>query len=159
MDSVSWVHRALSSLQIGSNIRALRTVECQRYLPSPTEVIRKVPLQRIFAALGDRDSSKTVHHMTHDLPPEEAVFSFENNGEWHLALQNCELVLQHMPNSVPHQLTSLRCMRQLGQLHLMSRYSQALLNRPESRKESLGRLTESDKKTVLWYANEAAWRL
>lgn len=127
LDRIPWNRRALAAIEIGSNMRALRVIESQRRLPRVAEAMQRVPLQRIFAALDDRDSARSIHRFSHGLKPAEAAFSFENNGDWQFALQNCELVLQHEPNSVAHQFTSLRCMRQLGQLHLMSRYAEALL--------------------------------
>ncbi|ORC88335.1 phosphatidylinositol 3-related kinase [Trypanosoma theileri] len=160
---LEWTTKVKVAVAIRSNIRALRCIESQRYLPSVFDIIQNnVSLQSIFAALGDRDSSRSLHR-TCEHQPEDTAFSHENNGEWSLALQSCELVLQRSPNSCSHQFTALRCMQQLGQLHLMSRYSQALLTHysPSSnvtctrcelcRPEELAALQN--------YANEAAWRL
>lgn len=146
--------RPLAAMSIGSNLGALRSIESQRLLSNAAAVIQELPLQRIFAALDDRDSARSIHCLSRGLQPKDAAFSHENTGDWKLALQNCELVLQHDPGSIPHQLTSLRCMKQLGQLHTMSRCAEALL--AESRNASIDDCSYS---TLQNYANEAAWRL
>ncbi|PWV18739.1 putative phosphatidylinositol 3-related kinase [Trypanosoma cruzi] len=160
---VDWTTRAKAAVAIGSNVRALRCIESQRYLPSIQDVMQKnISLQRIFATLGDRDSSRSLHR-TQEHQLEDAAFSYENNGEWSLALQASELVLQQRPNSINHQFTALRCMQQLGQLHLMSRYSQALLlqsSRVSAEHRKQDKLFLEARMAALQnYANEAAWRL
>ncbi|KAH9578752.1 UME domain [Trypanosoma melophagium] len=160
---VEWTTKVKVAVAIRSNMRALRCIESQRYLPSVSDIMQNnVSLQSIFAALGDRDSSRSLHR-TGERQPEDAAFSHENNGEWSLALQSCELVLQRRPNSCSHQFTALRCMQQLGQLHLMSRYSQALLTHysPSSNVTSTRcELCRPEELAALQnYANEAAWRL
>ncbi|KEG15372.1 phosphatidylinositol 3-related kinase [Trypanosoma grayi] len=163
LSRIEWTTRVEAAVAIGSNMRALRYIEGQRYLPTVSVVIQEnLPLQHIFAALGDRDSSRSLHR-TQELQPEDAAFSYENNGEWNLALQACELVLQQRPNSVTHQLTALHCMQQLGQLHLMSRYSQALLvqstRSPSDGEGSDEWCWQAQPAALQNYANEAAWRL
>ncbi|RNF23811.1 putative phosphatidylinositol 3-related kinase [Trypanosoma conorhini] len=160
---VPWTIRAAAAVGIGSNMRALRHIESQQYLPSVHEVLNQdISLQRIFAALGDRDSSRSLHR-TQVHQPEDSAFSYENNGEWGLALQASELVLQHQPNSINHQFTLLRCMQQLGQLHLMSRYSQALLMQysrlPGEHRRGDSLEWEAKRAALQNYANEASWRL
>ncbi|CBH18527.1 phosphatidylinositol 3-related kinase, putative [Trypanosoma brucei gambiense DAL972] len=160
-ERVPWTSKVEAAIGIGSSMRALRCLEGQRYLPKVQDVVGKgISLQRIFAALNDRDSSRSLHRMQ-DHNPEDAAFSHENNGEWVQALQACELVLQQRPQSINHQFTALRCMQQLGQLHLMSRYSQALLKdspRP-STLQSATWCRQTQLAALQNYANEAAWRL
>ncbi|ESL05845.1 phosphatidylinositol kinase related ATR [Trypanosoma rangeli SC58] len=160
---VPWTTKAAAAVAIGSNMRALRCIESQQYLPSVHDVMKQnISLQCIFAALGDRDSSRSLHR-TQVHQPEDSAFSYENNGEWSLALQASELVLQHQPNSINHQFTLLRCMQQLGQLHLMSRYSQALLTQysrlPGEHGKEGNRYWDANMTALQNYANEAAWRL
>ncbi|GET91480.1 phosphatidylinositol 3-related kinase, putative [Leishmania tarentolae] len=128
--SIPWPLRCGAALRIGSHIRALRSVESQRRIPGLASVIAAVPLQRIFAALNDRESSRSIHRATPGLSLEETAFSFENNGDWLSALGSCELVLQHRPESGQHQLTALHCMNELGELYMTSRYAASLLATP-----------------------------
>jgi hypothetical protein len=124
---VPWTLRCRAALKIGSHIRALRSVEGQRRIPNLATVIGAVPLQRIFAALGDRESSRSIHRASPGLSLEDTAFSFENNGDWLAALGSSELVLQHCPFSGQHQLTALHCMNELGELYMTSRYASSLL--------------------------------
>ncbi|CCW70628.1 unnamed protein product [Phytomonas sp. Hart1] len=130
-DHVEWAKRAQAGIAVGGFLRALRAVESPRRLPKLVDVVAAIPLQRVFAALGDRDSARSLHRLAHHLPASEVAFSLENSGDWLLAMQNCELVLQHEPWSIPHQFTLLRCMRHLGQLHLMARYAEASIRQNE----------------------------
>ncbi|KAG5470547.1 hypothetical protein LSCM1_01791 [Leishmania martiniquensis] len=124
---IPWSLRCRAALRIGSHIRALRSVESQRRIPGLASVIAAVPLQRIFAALNDRESSRSIHRASPGLSLEETAFSFENNGDWLSALGSSELVLQHRPHSGQHQLTALHCMNELGELYMTSRYAASLL--------------------------------
>ncbi|CAJ1033889.1 FAT domain/Phosphatidylinositol 3- and 4-kinase/FATC domain containing protein, putative [Leishmania shawi] len=127
LHGIPWSLRCRAALRIGSNIRALRSVESQRRIPGLTSVIDAVPLQRIFAALNDRESSRSIHRASPGLSLEDTAFSFENNGDWLSALGSSELVLQHRPHSGQHQLTALHCMNELGELYMTSRYAASLL--------------------------------
>ncbi|CBZ36883.1 phosphatidylinositol 3-related kinase, putative [Leishmania donovani] len=124
---IPWPLRCRAALRIGSHIRALRSVESQRRIPGLASVIAAVPLQRIFAALKDRESSRSIHRASPGLSLEDTAFSFENNGDWLSALGSSELVLQHRPHSGQHQLTALHCMNELGELYMTSRYAASLL--------------------------------
>ncbi|KAG5495450.1 hypothetical protein GH5_03111 [Leishmania sp. Ghana 2012 LV757] len=124
---IPWSLRCRAALRIGSHIRALRSVESQRRIPGLASVIAAVPLQRIFAALNDRESSRSIHRASPGLSLEDTAFSFENNGDWLSALGSSELVLQHRPHSGQHQLTALHCMNELGELYMTSRYAASLL--------------------------------
>ncbi|KAK7199752.1 phosphatidylinositol 3-related kinase [Novymonas esmeraldas] len=185
LGSIPWSLRCRAALRVGSHIRALRSVECQRRLPALTSVIAAVPLQRIFAALNDRESARAIHRASPGLTPEDTAFSFENNGDWLAALASSELVLQHRPHSAQHQLTALHCMNELGELYMTSRYAASLLastpapaaEQPETTAAALrgaSTLTELPSPStgvagvtntaqlrhdVQAYANEAAWRL
>ena len=92
-------------------------------------VMSAIPLQHLFAALDDRDSARCIHRLSSSMTAIDAARSLQNTGDWQLALQQCELVLQQHPNRVEHQLIALRCLQKLGQLHLMSRYATAVLPR------------------------------
>lgn len=186
---IPWTLRCRAALKIGSHIRALRSVEGQRRIPALTTFIQTVPLQRIFAALGDRESSRSIHRATPGLSLEDTAFSFENNGDWLAALGSAELVLQHRPSSGQHQLTALRCMNELGELYMTSQYAASLLASPQvgylveakpafadaSRRRASTTFSQLDtaaggdggareesaelRSHVQAYANEAAWRL
>ncbi|KAG8348487.1 FAT domain [Trypanosoma vivax] len=170
LNDIPWICKAKAAMTVGSNMRALRYIEGQRYLPRVQDIPQsEVCLQYIFAALNDRDSSRSLHR-AQSHRPEDAAFSHENNGEWAQALQACELVLQKQPQSANHQFAALRCMQRLGQFHLMSRYSRALLSQLSS-SSLLPLKTElhTDGQETWYrpthlaalrnYANEAAWRL
>ncbi|KAG5496207.1 hypothetical protein JKF63_02508 [Porcisia hertigi] len=129
---IPWSLRCHAALRTGSHIRALRSVESQRRIPGLASVVSAVPLQRIFAALNDRESARTIHRTSPGLSPEDTAFSFENNGDWLSALGCSELVLQHRPDSGQHQLTALHCMNELGELYMISRYAASLLASPSS---------------------------
>ncbi|KPI90816.1 putative phosphatidylinositol 3-related kinase [Leptomonas seymouri] len=184
---IPWTLRCRAALRIGSHIRALRSVEGQRRLPDLPAVIQTVPLQRIFAALGDRESSRSIHRASPGLSLEDTAFSYENNGDWLAALSSSELVLQHRPTSGQHQLTALHCMNELGELYMTSRYAASLLAAPSggtlcdspstfgnpSRWRGSTTFSQLDagvdravqenlaelRSHVQAYANEAAWRL
>ncbi|KAL7700024.1 phosphatidylinositol 3-related kinase [Lotmaria passim] len=185
---VPWALRCRAALRIGSHVRALRSVEGQRRIPDLAAVIQSVPLQRIFAALDDRESSRSIHRASPGLSLEDTAFSLENNGDWLAALSSSELVLQHRPSSGQHQLTALHCMNELGELYMTSRYAASLLasqctGAPQGLQPAVGSsdvswwasttLSQLDavvdraapedaaelRSHVQAYANEAAWRL
>ncbi|KPA84688.1 putative phosphatidylinositol 3-related kinase [Leptomonas pyrrhocoris] len=184
---IPWTLRCRAALKIGSYVRALRSVEGQRRIPDLSTVTQTVPLQRIFAALGDRESSRAIHRASPGLSLEDTAFSYENNGDWLAAMRSSELVLQHHPTSGQHQLTALHCMNELGELYMTSRYAASLLASPlcgtllatqpvyggpaglrgsttfsqlDAGVDGAAQMDAAELRGhVLAYANEAAWRL
>eukprot|EP00796_Vickermania_ingenoplastis_P013281 gene13281-9122_t len=152
----SWAQRAKAAFSIGNGLMALRFIEAQLRIPSHETVqtlLGKESVRIIFEELGDYDSAKSIYKGPFITDPVESAMISENNGEWSSAIQNCEIALQSDRGTVSHQVTILRCLRELGHLQLASRYAKNLLH------SSRVPMTEAARRKIQLDACEAAWRL
>lgn len=133
-----------SKLDIGTRVRAanstkhfaraLKLIEGVRVLPSLRDAAEAYPLLSIFSSLDDQDSAREVAAQcrssvaTHGLISQQSeAFSHECSCDWALAVQTCEIYLQHNPRALAHQCCLLRCLRRLGEEHLLLQYGKSII--------------------------------
>lgn len=173
-EGVAVGQRAIGAIAADSYANALRTLESTRLLLRPHHLegvgMTLNNLQKLLCELGDREGSVCVSKIrssrqaaaTCDDPE-----SYELDNRWDKAKQAAERRLQHNPYSLPDQLCVLRCLRRMGELHLLSRYAVNCLEQQQQQVAVAAQQPTckgadgggSAIRELAAIASEAAWRL